>query len=268
MRSEQNNHLMEKQFNPLVTIVTPSFNQGQFIQETILSVLNQTYKNIQYIVVDGGSTDKTMEVVNKYRDRIDIIIHEKDKGQADGINKGFRLAKGELVGWINSDDILYPDCVKKIVELYNKKNDGSIYFSNYNDTINKKGIRLSTYQEIIPNKDYLLNLNYDVIQPASFYKTEIIKKIGYLNESIRFCMDLDLWLRLLDHGPIYGFNEKPLGAFRIWEETKTTTGRYKFLCEIRKTLLNHGASLFSPNIRRTYWYQAKGIIKRIIKPNQ
>lgn len=249
---------------PLITIVTPSFNQGQFIEETILSVLNQTYKNIQYIIVDGGSTDNTMEVVNKYHDRIDIIIHEKDKGQSDAINKGFKLANGELVGWINSDDVLYPDCVEKIVELYNKKKDGVIYYSTYNDRIDKKSNRLSTYQKIIPSKDYLLNINYDVIQQASFYKTEIVKKIGYLDESIHYCMDLDLWLRLLNHGHIYAFNEKPLSAFRIWEETKTTTGINKFLREIRKTLLNHGANLFSPNIRRTYWYGIKDQIKRKI----
>ena len=130
MRSEQNKHTIGKKFYPLVTIVTPSFNQGQFIEETILSVLNQTYKNIQYIIVDGGSTDKTMEVVNKYRDRVDIIIHEKDKGQADAINKGFRLAKGELVGWINSDDILYPDCLESIVELYKRKPEGAIFYSS------------------------------------------------------------------------------------------------------------------------------------------
>ncbi|OYU92630.1 MAG: glycosyltransferase, partial [Bacteroidetes bacterium B1(2017)] len=103
--------------NLLFTIITPSFNQGEFIEATILSVLNQTYKNIQYIIVDGGSTDNTMDIVNKYRDSIDIIVHEKDKGQSDAINKGFKLSKGDLIGWINSDDILYPTCVENIIKL-------------------------------------------------------------------------------------------------------------------------------------------------------
>src|ERR1035437_8370385 len=123
---------------PLITIVTPSFNQGQFIEETILSVLNQTYKNIQYIIVDGGSTDQTMDVVNKYKDKIDIIINEKDDGQTDAINKGFKLAKGELVGWINSDDMLYPECVEKIVELYIEKPDGAIYYGSKSNFIDEK----------------------------------------------------------------------------------------------------------------------------------
>lgn len=252
-------------FNPLISIVTPSFNQGQFIEETILSVLNQTYKNIQYIVVDGGSTDNTIEVINKYRDRIDIVIHEKDKGQTDAINKGFKLAKGELVGWINSDDILYPDCVEKIVELYKDNKDGVIYCNSYNDRIDKYGNKLVTYKKVIPGRDYLLNTNYDVIQPASFYRADIVKKINYLNESIHYCMDLDLWLRLLEHGPIFAYNEKPLSAFRKWEETKTTNGRYKFLREIRKTLIKHGANIYSKNIRRTIWHEIKDHVKRIIR---
>src|SRR3569833_380141 len=119
-----------------VSIVTPSYNQGQFIEKTIISVLNQTYSNIEYIIIDGGSTDNTMEVVNKYKDRIDIVIHEKDKGQSDAINKGFRLATCELVGWINSDDILFPDCVEKIVQLVNEHPDVSIYYPATIDLIN------------------------------------------------------------------------------------------------------------------------------------
>jgi glycosyltransferase involved in cell wall biosynthesis len=257
--------MMKNQFHPLITIVTPSFNQGQFIEETISSVLNQTYKNIQYIIVDGGSTDKTMEVVRKYQNLIEIVLHEEDRGQTDAINKGFRLAKGELVGWINSDDFLYPDCIERIVELYNEKNDGAIYYCTYVDRVDKKSNILSTNKEIISDKDYLLNINYEVNQPASFYKTRIVKKIGYLEESIHYCMDLDLWLRLMDYGNIYAYSEKSLSAFRIWEDTKTSTGRYKFLREIRKTLLNHGASFFSPNIRRTFWYELKDHIRRIIK---
>lgn len=268
MRSEQNNHLMEKQFNPLVTIVTPSFNQGQFIEETILSVLNQTYKNIQYIIVDGGSTDKTMEVVNKYQDRIDIVIHEKDKGQADAINKGLRLAKGELVGWINSDDILYPDCLEKIVELYKSESDGAIFYSSKSHFIDEKSNIFKLNVLEIPNREYLLNKNYSIIQQGSFYSTGLVRKCNYLNENLNFCMDLDLWLRMLKYGSIYHYNSKPLAGFRFWGETKTMNGRSKFLREIRKTLLKYGANPLSPNIWRTYWQEAKDVVKRMIKTSQ
>lgn len=251
--------------NILITIVTPSYNQGQFIEETILSVLNQTYKNIQYIVVDGGSNDQTMNVVNKYEDRIDIIIHEKDKGQTDAINKGFKLAKGELVGWINSDDILYPDCVEKIVKKYVEKPDGAIYYNKFNNMIDGQGHIIESYEKNIPNRDHLLSNNYDVIQQGSFYKRELVEKVGYLNENNHYCMDLDLWLQLLNHGSIYNVSESPSAGFRMWEETKTNTGKEKFLKNIRKVLISNGAKYYFKTVLKTYWYELKVYVKYFLK---
>ena len=248
----------------LITIVTPSYNQGQFIEETILSVLNQSYKNIQYIIVDGGSTDQTMEVVNKYKNQIDIIIHEKDQGQTDAINKGFKLAKGELVGWINSDDILYEDCVEKIVDLYKKNKTGGIFYCSKLDWINKKSEIIKTVSVNIPNRDYLINENYNLIQQGSFYNYKIIEKVGFLNESIHYCMDLELWLRLLNFGSIHKLNDKAYSAFRIWEETKTSTGGKLFLENISQVLMENGGSFFSPNFFRIKWYLLKLKIKKIL----
>lgn len=258
---------MKKQFNPIITIVTPSLNQGQFIEETILSVLNQSYQNIQYIIVDGGSTDNTMEVVEKYRDRIDIIIHEKDKGQSDAINKGFKLAKGDLVGWINSDDYLYPNCIEKIVDLYELKNDGAIYFGSslHFIDIQSKVFKLNVIE--IPNRNHLLNNNYSINQPGSFYSSEMVKKCNYLNEKLNYCMDLDLWLNLLMLGPIYSYHLQPIAAFRMAGETKTLIGGNKFLHEIRRTLLFHEANFFSKNIIKTLWYELKVYVKKILTLN-
>ena len=250
--------------NPLITIVTPSYNQGQFIEETILSILNQTYKNIQYIIVDGGSTDQTMEVVNKYKDQIDIIIHEKDNGQSDAINKGFKLAKGELVGWINSDDILYANCVENIVKLYLENKSGAIFYCSKLDLINKASGIINTVTVNIPNRNYLLKENYNLIQQGSFYNYEIIKKVGFLNESIHYCMDLELWLRLLHFGSIHKLNDKVYSAFRIWEETKSSTGGSLFLENISKVLLDNGGSVFSANFIRIKWYLLKIIIKNFL----
>ena len=250
--------------DPKVSIITPSFNQGQFIGTTIQSVLSQTYSNIQYIIVDGGSTDNTMEIVNKYKDKVDIIISEKDKGQSHAINKGFKLAEGELVGWINSDDILYSDCVKKIVDLYLENPNGSIYYGAKLDFINDAEKVIGSRNLLIPNRDWLLNNNYDVIQPGSFYSNKILKKCEYLDEDIHYCMDLDLWLKLLKYSDIFHTNKKPLAAFRRWEQTKTATGKTKFLNDIRKTLLKHNCAKFSPNIIRIYWKVLKHFIKIII----
>ena len=254
--------------NPLVTIITPSFNQGKFIEQTILSVIKQTYKNIEYIVVDGGSTDNTMNIVNKYRDKINIIIHEKDNGQTDAINKGFKLANGELIGWINSDDLLYEDCIEKIVKLYKQKTDGVIYYSSFNDKIDKNGIKITTCKRYIPDRNHLLNVNYDIIQQGSFYKTDIVRKVDYLDTSYHYCMDLDLWLKLLLHGPIYSMDQGPVSGFRVWGETKTSTGGTKFLKEIRRTLIKNGANRLSPNLRRIYWYGLKTLIKKFVWHSQ
>ena len=174
---------MEKE-DVLVTIVTPSYNQGQFIEDTIKSVLNQTYKNIQYIVVDGASKDNTMEVVERYRDKIDIIISEKDKGQTDAINKGFKLAKGELVGWINSDDMLCPNCVEEIVKLYKQNPDGAIFYGSKMDIIDSKNNLIKIRDNKIFSREYLLRKDSNVSQQGSFYRRDIVEKVNYLDESI------------------------------------------------------------------------------------
>ncbi|MDH8701710.1 glycosyltransferase involved in cell wall biosynthesis [Dysgonomonadaceae bacterium PH5-43] len=238
--------------NIKVSIITPSYNQGQFIEHTIKSVLNQTYKNIEYIVVDGGSTDNTMEIVDRYRDKIDIVIHEKDKGQSDAINKGFKLATGTLLGWINSDDVLYPDCVEKLVEKYNAEPDGAVYYNSKLDFIDSKGNYLKTWNFKIPSRKHLLKTHYFVIQPTSFYSKEILDKINYLDEDLYYCMDLDLWLRLLEYKPIIEVGNTALGALRDWEETKSNTGNVKFLTDIRKTLLKHGANIWDKSVLKTY----------------
>lgn len=228
-----------------ISIVTPSYNQGQFIEATILSVLNQTYKNIEYIIVDGGSTDNTLEIIDKYRDKINIVISGKDKGQSDAINKGFKLATGTLSGWINSDDILYPDCVEKIVELHRHHPDGSIYYLSSIDFIDEAGNLLYKKIKKIPDKNYLLNSSYEIFQQGSFYNATYLEKAGYLDENIYYCMDLDLWLRLLDYGNSYYYEGDSLAGFRIWENSKTSLAGKLFLKDTEKTINKYGARKLS-----------------------
>lgn len=248
-----------------ISIITPSFNQGEFIEETILSIINQEYKNIEYILIDGGSTDKTMEIVEKYRDKIDIVIHERDKGQSDAINKGFRLATGELVGWINSDDILYPDCVSSIVDLYKKNKEGVIFYCQKLDLIDRKSDVIGIIEKRIPDKNHLIYVNYDVIQQGSFYRKETVKNVGYLDEKIHYCMDLDLWLRLLEYGKIFALENKSYSGFRLWEDTKTSTGKEFFLKDIMSVLFRNGAGNFSRTIVKLRWYIIKAKVKKIIR---
>ena len=171
-----------------------------------------------------------------------------------------------MVGWLNSDDILYPECVAEIVRLYQEKPDGSIYYIPLQNGIDAAGKVHNLACRKIPNKDYLLNENYSLIQPSSFYKRDCVVKAGYIDDKIHYCMDLDLWLRLLNFGPIYYSNiNRPLSGFRNWELSKTTTGADRFLKEIKKALLKHGGSPISKNILRIYYQIMKIYIKRAIR---
>jgi glycosyltransferase involved in cell wall biosynthesis len=259
--SEKENKMSE---DIKISIVTPSYNQGQFIENTILSVLNQTYKNIEYILVDGGSTDNTMDIVNKYRDKIDIVISEKDKGQSDAINKGFKLSSGTLVGWINSDDILYPQCVENLVKAYLKEPNAAIYYNPQLDFIDAGGHLLRVYNRPVPNKKHLLSVNSAVFQPTSFYNNEILNKINYLDETIHYCMDLDLWLRLLDYSFIVAISNEAQGAIRRWEGAKTSTGQIKFLKEIKQILIKHGDKPYSKLIIKIYYQVSRVRLKQLV----
>lgn len=251
-----------KNNQPTVSIITPSFNQGGFIGATIQSVLNQTYPHIEYILVDGGSTDETIAVVDQYRSQIDVVIQERDRGQSDAINKGFRLATGDLVGWINSDDVLYPDCVEQIINLYRQHNDGAVYYGSTNDWIDTQGRVIGTRHLPVPDRNYLLNQNYKLIQQGSFYPTRLVREVGYLNESIHYCMDLDLWLRLLNHGPIYAYSQQSIAAFRQWEETKTSVGGAKFLLDIQRVLKKQGVSPYARTVLDTHYQAFKLRVKQ------
>ncbi len=183
----------------------------------------------------------------------------------DAINKGFRLSKGQLVGWINSDDILYPDCVENIVTLYQKHPAGSIYYSSRINFIDTNGnLKRSVCQLNIKDKHHLINTDFKINQPGSFYNNEMLRQINYLDEKIHYCMDLDLFIRLLDKGPIFSFDKKPLAGFRIWENSKTSTGNEKFIKDIRRTIRKYGASPFAKAMRLTYYDELRIRIKKLL----
>lgn len=248
-----------------VSIITPSFNQGQFIEETIKSVLNQTYGNIQYIIVDGGSTDNTMKIIDRYRDRISIVVSEKDRGQSHAINKGFGMATGELVAWLNSDDIIYPQCVERIVELAKQKPGGIIYYSAKIDFIDEHGRKFNQVKNEVMSKEYLLNRNYDVMQQGAFYSLQAVRKAGFLKEEQHYCMDLELWLRMLNEGDIYYYSAEPLAAFRLWDGCKTVASEIDFLNDIHAVLRENGMRFFSPNNRKLYVSKLRKRVKGLIQ---
>jgi glycosyltransferase involved in cell wall biosynthesis len=254
---------------PLVSIITPSYNQGQFIEATIKSVINQTYDNIEYIIMDAKSTDSTADILEKYKDRSNIkIVVEKDKGQSDAINKGFKLATGQIIGWINSDDVLKLDCVENIVKAFNSNKSASIVYGDI-EHISEEGsfIRKVSPRQITYNS--LLNVQPDVVQPGSFYRASFVREVGYLDENIHFAMDYDLWLRLLKKGEAVKL-DKILAEFRLQSNSKTVgSGNWKKfwrdIYQVRKT--KHNAKPVSPlNFYFLSW-MAKAAFYKITKNN-
>jgi len=215
---------------PLVSIITPSYNQGKYIRQTIESVLSQDYVNIEYIIVDGCSTDNTLDIIREYKGKL-TYISEKDNGQSDAINKGFKMAKGDIVAWLNSDDVYEPGCVSRAVEEFEKdKKLGLVYGDGY--IIDETGNKLKVF-EYTQEFDYwkLVNFWDYIMQPATFFRRETLQKVGYLDVSLHYCMDWDLWIKLAAISEVKYIPEL-LACSREYGETKTSTGGDKRLEEI------------------------------------
>lgn len=185
---------------PLVSIITPSFNQAAFLQETIRSVLEQDYPNTEYLVVDGCSTDGSMEILRKYADRITWWVSEPDKGQADALNKGLARAKGEFIAWLNSDDIYRPGAIGQAVDVLLKNPELGMVYSKL-DSIDRTGELFKTisYRQY----DLLDLLTFRIIgQPTVFMRRKFLQRAGPLDASFHYLLDHHLWLRLRMQAPI------------------------------------------------------------------
>jgi glycosyltransferase involved in cell wall biosynthesis len=179
---------------PKVSIVSPSFNQAQFLEKAMRSVLEQDYPAIEYLVVDGGSTDGSVELIQKYADCIDWWVSEKDRGQADGINKGLRRATGEIVAWLNSDDFYQPGAISSAVQALRENPDAGFVYGNL-QVVNPAGETTN----VLTYGDWKLPglMEFKIIgQPTVFMRRDVLTQAGYLDESYHFLLDHHLWLRM------------------------------------------------------------------------
>lgn len=246
----------------LVTLITPSYNKGRFLADTIESVINQTYQETEYIILDACSTDGTPSVLDRYRShpRVSRIIVEKDSGQTDAINRGFRMARGEIVGWINADDILAPNAVESAVNVFRADYKISIAYGDIH-VINEMGGGIRMIKAPLSlSRHSLLTLNYDVYQPGSFYRRSDVAEVGFLDEELRYCMDLDLWLKILGRASARHMGEV-VASFRLAPGTKTVTGGIEFIAEIHKILRRHGAGFVCATERKLLWSGIKRLVR-------
>jgi glycosyltransferase involved in cell wall biosynthesis len=226
---------------PKISIVTPSLNQSQFIEETIRSVLLQGYPNLEYIIMDGGSTDGSVDIIKKYEPWLSYWISESDKGQANAINKGIYMIKGEIFAWINSDDIYLPNTFKKVslrMRSSESKNENILIGNVY--AINDKG---KIVGELLAKVKWRIDVisywkSNTIYQPSVFVSSLLIKNFP-LDESLVCAFDKDLWIRLMENNKIYYYKDF-LSCFRNHRETKSSTLGLVFESERR-------------NLTRKYW---------------
>ncbi len=206
-----------------ITVVTPSYNQGKYIKRTIDSVLSQGVEDLEYIVMDGGSTDETVDILKTYGDKI-IWRSEKDKGQTDAVNKGIRASKGEIIGWLNSDDIYYPGAIQKVLEVFEKHPEVNVVYGNAYHIKEDDSFIEEYYTE---DFDYerLKDICF-ICQPSLFFRKSVVDKYGYLDDKLQYCMDYDYWLRLGKGEKFYRLNELIAGS-RLYDDNKTLGARRK-----------------------------------------
>jgi len=211
---------------PKISIVTPSFNQGEYLEETILSILNQNYQNLEFFIMDGGSTDASIDIIKKYEHQLTYWESKKDKGQTHAINKGFNKCTGDIITFCNSDDIYFPGTFKYISKKWDSwKTYGAFigafeYMDKYSRTI---GIPRKPRLEMGAPTDLTVasNGSYRLHQVSTFFTKQALDTAGkFVDDKYQYVFDRELLYRIVNHFPIY-LDDKPLGAFRIHNKSKS-----------------------------------------------
>jgi glycosyltransferase involved in cell wall biosynthesis len=235
---------------PLVSIVTPSFNQARFLRRTIDSVLTQDYPHIQFLIIDGGSTDGSVDVLRSYGERVDWVS-ESDRGQSDAINKGFARSRGDIGAYLNSDDVLAPGAIRAAVQHFEQHADWDmIYGSAFNIDADD---RVIGRYETAPFDFAQLLQNCFICQPAAFWRTDIARRVGEFEADLHFAMDLDYWLRIARAGGRIVHVPEVLASSRVHPATKTLSRRQDVYREILQVCRRH-ASQAGFSQYYAYWH--------------
>lgn len=232
---------------PAVSIVTPSYNQARFLGETLESVAAQQYPDLEHIVVDGGSTDGSVALLADYARRHPHLrwVSEPDNGQADGVNKGIRMSRGEIIGWVNSDDRYCPGAVRAAVEAFKAAPEAVMVYGSAL-TIDERGtVRGGSDWVEDFDAERLLRVHNYIAQPAVFLRRRAFDRIGLLDPSLNWTMDWDLWIRVSRAGEVRRI-PGALACMREYPATKTGSGGWRRFREVTRLLRRHGAGRWPP----------------------
>lgn len=247
--------------SPKISIVTPSFNQAQFLERTILSVINQNYPNLEYIIIDGGSTDGSVDIVKKYDSKLSYWVSEKDNGQSDALNKGFEKCTGEILAFLNSDDMFLNGILEKVGAVFSNFPEVDFVYG-HNFVINEFDDILKLSVALPYKLKENLNGVFSIPQQSAFWKKWIYNKVGGFNINNHSCMDGEFFALAGTLNPNYHLIDEPLSAFRLHLNSKTmdkkkyskeiyNKDQYRFIEKIKN---NSGISI---NAALKYYYMLK-----------
>jgi glycosyltransferase involved in cell wall biosynthesis len=245
---------VKEMLNPLVSIVTPSFNQAAFLEETIRSVIGQDYEPIEYILIDGASTDGSLEIIKRYEEQLAYWISEPDQGQVDAINKGLRKASGHIVAWINSDDLYMAGTVRDAVETLQKHPEVGMVYGD--------GIMVDAKGNLLDRHTYRTYTVLDLLcfevllQPTVFMRREVLQQVGYLSEDYDLILDHDLWIKIaaqasILHVPSFWAVERTHDSAKTIAQAATFVREAERLIEKAEGSQAYG-SLIQENRRKVY----------------
>ncbi len=234
----------------LVSIVTPSYNQGKYLERTMQSVFAQNYPHIEYIVIDGGSKDGSLEIIKKYKKKISFWVSEKDQGQTDAINNGFSHAKGEIYAWLNSDDTYLPNAVSEAVELFRKHQELGLVYGDTN-YIDENDRIIGKFPSALTDLEHLKRGYVHIPQQAAFFRAELWKRAAPLDPSFFFAMDYDLWVRLAKISQLK-YKPSTWANFRLHSDGKTIDADDRCWPEMLRVHYREGGSWFSPIVFKYY----------------
>jgi glycosyltransferase involved in cell wall biosynthesis len=241
--------------NPKVSIITPSFNQGRFLEASIRSVLAQTYPNIEYILVDGDSKDESVEIIKKYEQHFAWWVSEKDKGHADALNKGFAHASGEILAWLNSDDVYYPQAVAEAVALLQQHPEVGMVYGDA-DLIDNSGATIGQFAAHQTDYRRMLRGSVHIPQATTFFRADTWKQVGPLDLSLFFSFDYDLWVRISKVSQLL-YVPRRWAQFRIHGDGKTIVNDDRCYPDMLRVLEREGGGWLS-------WLRLRMIARKLL----